>query len=232
MNRNIAPIILCLFISLATISCNNKNITNTETANSKEKIAAAEKQKITQGPDGPDRKPQTPATNQSTTSGSQRASKSTSRPATEIANDFPFDIALKDADGNSFQSDKIFKKNGKPTVLLFWLTTCAPCHRKMNAIDQVYDKWQSEADFNLFAISGDYQKNYESFVSQVQKKGWKWETYNDWNREFRQVLPGELNGYPQTFIFDKNGELVYQDKRYRTGDETKLLNKIKEIGKS
>lgn len=142
---------------------------------------------------------------------------------------FPFDVDLKDVSGRVHSSADIFKKNGKPTVLMFWLTTCGPCHMKLNAIKPLYPKWKEEADFNVYAISGDWERNYEKFVKQTNSKNWEWETYNDVNRSFREILPGRLNGYPQTFIFDKEGKLVYQDKKYRPGDEHKLFKKIKEI---
>ena len=174
----------------------------------------------------------------STTEKVMPAVVSTSAPIVKAAttpqadsDNFPFDIQLKNADGETFQSTDIFKDNGKPTVLLFWLTTCRPCHAKLNAISPVYEQWQEEADFNLFAISGDFPTNYKSFVKQTNSKGWKWDTYWDMNRAFREVLPGQLNGYPQTFIFDKDGKLAYQDKRYRAGDADRLLQTIKRISK-
>jgi len=43
------------------------------------------------------------------------------------------------------------------------------------------------------------------------------------------VMPGALNGLPQTFIFDKNGEIAYHKRKYRGGDEKKLFAKVKEL---
>lgn len=146
--------------------------------------------------------------------------------------EFPFNVMLKDVDGNLKNSNEIFKSNGKPTVLLFWLTTCGPCHQKLNAIKPLYPEWIKEADFNVYAISGDFSKNFPKFVTQTKSKNWEWETYNDVNRGFRKILPGGLNGYPQTFIFDKDGKLVYQDKKYKRGDEVKLFETIKGICKA
>ncbi len=141
--------------------------------------------------------------------------------------EFPFNVTLKDTKAQLNNSNEVFKKNGKPTVLLFWLTTCAPCKRKMSAIKPLYTQWTEEADFNLYAISGDWSKNFDKFVSYTEQQDWPWPTYNDVNRGFREILPGELNGYPQSFIFDKDGKLVYQDKRYRLGDEKRLFSQIK-----
>jgi thiol-disulfide isomerase/thioredoxin len=141
--------------------------------------------------------------------------------------EFPFNVTLKDADAQLINSNEVFKKNGKPTVLLFWLTTCAPCKRKMSAIKPIYSQWIEEEDFNLYAISGDWSKNFDKFVTYTEQQDWPWPTYNDVNRGFREILPGGLNGYPQSFIFDKDGKLVYQDKRYSFGDEKRLFSEIK-----
>ena len=151
------------------------------------------------------------------------------RPATKIKNTYPYDIDLKDATTKTIKSDKILAKNDKPTVLLFWLTTWFPCSMEMKAIKEKYAKWQEEADFNLYAISTDFAKNYPNFVKRLEKEQWPWEAYNDVNREFRHVMPGGLNGLPQTFVIDKNGEITYHKRKYRSGDEDVLFEKVKAL---
>ncbi|MCU0346020.1 MAG: hypothetical protein MUC59_03690 [Saprospiraceae bacterium] len=51
----------------------------------------------------------------------------TARPVEQIQATFPFDIPLRNAAGDTLNSATVFQKNGKPTVLMFWLTTCGPC---------------------------------------------------------------------------------------------------------
>lgn len=154
---------------------------------------------------------------------------STSRKKDEIEQNFPYDIALRRADGSETNSTEILKKNGKPTILLFWLTTCYPCKIEMKAIKEKFPKWRAETDFNLVAISTDFEKNYGKFQEMVKANSWGWKTYHDFNREFRYVMPGELNGLPQTFIIDKNGEIVYHKRKYSSGDEDKLYAKVKAL---
>lgn len=153
----------------------------------------------------------------------------TSRRPSDIKKDYPYNIDLTNAKKESFNSEKVFAQNGKPTVLIFWLTTCVPCHYELAAMQKKYAGWQEEADFNFYAISTDFQKNYDKFIAQVTKKQWPWETYHDTNREFRLAMPGALNGLPQSFILDKNGEIVYHKRKYSSGDEDKLFAKIKEL---
>ncbi len=149
------------------------------------------------------------------------------RPKKEIDSRFPFDISLKMADENRFSSTNVLAPDGKPVVLLFWLTTCYPCRLEMTAIAKEYERWQQEADFKLVAISTDFPQNYSKFADRVQKSNWPWETYLDIRREFRYVLPGGLNGLPQTFVFNPKGEIVYHKRKYSPGDEHALFEQIK-----
>lgn len=162
---------------------------------------------------------------------STRVVSSTSRPKNEIVQVFPFDIDLKTENGQLLNSENILKSNGKPTVLLFWLTTCFPCKIEMEAIKKEYPGWKKQVDFNLFAISTDFEKNFPRFEKMVRENNWPWPAYNDVNREFQHVLPGELNGLPQTFIFDGEGDIVYHKRKYNSGDEHDLFEKIKEIAR-
>jgi len=154
---------------------------------------------------------------------------STSRHKSQMVQDYPFDIDLKTAEGKIVNSADVLKNNGKPTIVLFWLTTCIPCRFELEAIKKVYADYAKDGDFNMVAISTDFQKNYERFVERVNESGWEFEAYNDVNREFRNVIPGELNGLPQTFIFDTDGKIVYHKRKYRSGDEITLFEKVKAI---
>ena len=141
---------------------------------------------------------------------------------------FPYDIELTAKDGSTVMSPEILD-NGKPTVVLYWLTTCMPCMIEMRAIKGKYEQWKQEADFNLVAISTDFPKKAERIFPMAEEQGWPWPVYHDVNRKFRLVLPGELNGLPQSFIFDKNGEIVYHKRKYRPGDEDALFAKLKTL---
>jgi len=153
-----------------------------------------------------------------------------SRPAKDIKAVFPFDIDLKRADGSTVSSSEVFKKNDRPVVLLFWLTTCYPCRLEMKAIEKHYAEWQKEQAFDLYAVSTDFQKNFPSFTKMVNKSNWPWESFNDHRREFRQIMPGRLNGLPQLFVLDKQGNITYHKRRYQPGDEQQLFEEIKKAG--
>lgn len=152
-----------------------------------------------------------------------------SRPKDKVQQEFPFDIDLKKADGTVINSSKLLKANGKPTILMFWLTTCGPCRMELAAISGKFEQWQKEQKFNFYAISTDWQENSGQFVKKVQESKWPFEAFHDFNREFRLVIPGELNGLPQVFLFDKNGKIVYQKRKYIPGDEDLLIAEVKKL---
>jgi len=153
----------------------------------------------------------------------------TSRPATMFQAEFPYDISLKDANGELIHSAALFKREDKPMVLLFWLTTCGPCRQELSAIAQKFEAWQQEADFNFYAISTDFPNRADQFYSRVRESNWPFPAYYDFNREFRLVMPGELNGLPQVFVLDKDGKIQYHKRKYLPGDEDQLLEAIKSL---
>ncbi|MBK6994041.1 MAG: TlpA family protein disulfide reductase [Lewinellaceae bacterium] len=148
---------------------------------------------------------------------------------------FPFNIPLLNIDSTQLSNSKkimaIPKKenNRKPTVIAFWLTTCIPCHHELATYTAHYADWKKQADFNLYAISTDFPKNFRRIAGIVKEKQFPFPVFWDKNHLYRTVMPGGLNGLPQVFIFDKNGKLAYQHKGFRTGDEAALFAKIIEL---
>jgi cytochrome c biogenesis protein CcmG, thiol:disulfide interchange protein DsbE len=146
----------------------------------------------------------------------------------KVSKSFPFDIPLEDTARLAYNTSDLLKTNGKPLVLIFWLTTCGPCKIELQTLNANYDAWKKETDFRLIAVSTDWEDNWSRVVERVATEKWKFEAYRDYNNEFRDHLPGGLNGLPQVFVFDKTGKIVYHHRRFIPGDEVELLAKIKE----
>lgn len=154
---------------------------------------------------------------------------STARPAGQIDSVYPFDITLRALDNTAVSSRDVLPRNGKPTVISFWLTTCQPCMMELSAYIQKWAGWQQESPFNLVAISTDWPDRFRRVGQVVAEKKFPFPAYWDSNREFKEVMPGGLNGLPQVFVFDKNGKLVWHHRKYYSGMEDALFLKIKEL---
>ena len=141
---------------------------------------------------------------------------------------FPFNITLLTPDSTTVNTNKLLKKD-VPTVLAFWLTTCLPCHAELASYSQHFAEWQKEADFRLLAVSIDFPERFPQVKKMAREKKWPFPVYWDYTRAFKSVLPGELNGLPQVFLFDKSGQLVWQHKKYASGDEAELFAHIKAL---
>ncbi len=144
---------------------------------------------------------------------------------------FPFDIDVRVTEDKIANTKEIFKNRKKPVVLSFWLTTCAPCFAKFNAFSKRYDDMKSEIDFDYYAISIDYPDNEAAVFSSAVENNWPFPILHDLNREFRRALPGGLNGMPQTFVYDTDGNLVLHQKKGESLDFNQLAEVLKSASK-
>lgn len=137
-------------------------------------------------------------------------------------------VSMKTLDGGKINSSE-FKNDGKPMVINFWATWCAPCKKELDNIAEVYSKWQEETGVKVIAISIDDARTSGRVASTVTSKGWDYEVYIDENADFKRAL-GVANP-PATFLVDGNGNIVYEHVGYAEGDEDELYEKILELTK-
>ena len=114
-------------------------------------------------------------------------------------------------------------EDDKITVISLWATWCVPCIKELDAINEVYDEWKEELEFNLIAVNVDDSRSVKRARALVNGKAWPYQIYLDTNQDFKRALGTSF--IPQTLIV-KDRKILYQHTGYQPGDEDYLFEKI------
>lgn len=136
-------------------------------------------------------------------------------------------IELKSMSGERTTMETVVPK-GKPVILSFWATWCAPCKKELDAISGLYSDWQNKYDVTLLAISTDDARTAGRLKSTVAQKNWPFEVYHDTEGQSRQVF--SFSSIPFTVVLDNTGKVVYSHIGYSSGDENKLEELLAKMG--
>ena len=90
-------------------------------------------------------------------------------------------------------------------------------------VNEVYEDWKDELDFNLIAISVDDSRSVRRAKALVNGKSWPYKIYLYTNQDFKRALGTSF--IPQTLIV-KNKKILYQHTGYQPGDEDYLFEKL------
>ena len=137
-------------------------------------------------------------------------------------------VNIVSLEGSSFNTANI-SNNGKPIVINFWATWCAPCKRELNTIAEMYDEWKEKTGVKIIAVSIDDARNMGKVKPYVDGQGWDYEVYIDPNSDFRRAL--NVNNVPHTFLINGNNEIIWQHNSYAPGDEEHLFELIQKVAK-
>jgi len=129
-------------------------------------------------------------------------------------------------DGKKFDT-KDLSNNGKPIIVNFWATWCAPCKRELSTIADKYAQWQEETGVKLVAVSIDDTRSKARVAPYVNGQDWDYEVLLDPNGDLKRAL--NVNNVPHTFLLNGKGEIVYQHNNYEPGDENELYDRVKEL---
>ncbi|HUF97472.1 MAG TPA: TlpA disulfide reductase family protein [Ilumatobacter sp.] len=111
------------------------------------------------------------------------------------------DVPLEDAEGNSVD---LASYRGKPLVLNFWFSRCAPCARELADFQTVYEEVGDTVQF----VGIDPFDTVEEMVSFADERGVTYDRLRDPERSFVNVVG--LVAYPVTMFVDAEGRILRQ----------------------
>jgi len=111
------------------------------------------------------------------------------------------DFELIDLHGNTV---RLSEERGRPLILNFWATWCAPCILEMPNIQKYYEKYPGK--FDVLAINADETKfKVENFVKDM---GLTFEILLDPGGKIQELY--QIRGYPTSFFVDAKGVIRVQ----------------------
>jgi peroxiredoxin len=135
-------------------------------------------------------------------------------------------VSVQGLDGKKYDTST-FSNDGKPMIINFWATWCAPCKRELTTIADKYEEWQAKTGVKLIAISIDDARSMARVAPYVNGQDWAYEIYLDPNGDLKRAL--NVNNIPHTFLVDGSGKIVWQHNNYEPGDENELYQKVLEL---
>jgi len=131
-------------------------------------------------------------------------------------------VSLETLDGKTVTTKSMI--SNEVTVLSLWSTKCAPCKKKLNAINKVYENWKSNTGVKFYAVSIDKSCEKRNIKKIAESGNWNFEVLLDDNRDLRKALGVRM--VPLTLVI-KNNKIVYREAGYSKDSKQKLYKEIK-----
>lgn len=136
-----------------------------------------------------------------------------------LAGDLIPPLKFKDAEGKVVPVESF---RGKPVVLDFWATWCAPCVASMQRLAEIYTEGK---DKGLAFVSVDQDEDAAKASDFLAKRGYTWPNFHDGDGGIEKLMGS--SAIPRTVVVDAKGEVVYDGSGM---DENRLRTHLAQLG--
>lgn len=111
------------------------------------------------------------------------------------------DFSLQAADGSTITLSDL---QGKPVLVNFWASWCAPCKAEMPAMQRVYEEYQ-EQGFTILAVNATNQDSQKAATDFAIQYGLSFPILFDTRGEASALY--QVRALPTTFFVDRQGNI-------------------------
>jgi peroxiredoxin len=133
------------------------------------------------------------------------------------------DFVLQDTDG---KTHRLSDYRGKPVIINFWATWCPPCREEIPSMNRAWHGLENEGiamlainmgedEDTIFIFTADYQADFPILM----------------DRDGAVIEQWPVKGLPTTYIVAPDGTIAYRAIGSREWDNSRLLEKIRELKK-
>lgn len=140
--------------------------------------------------------------------------------ATEVQSPAP-DFALK---SNSGENIRLSELRGEVVLINFWATWCGPCRQEMPILSALHDKYKSMG----FIVLGINVEEESAAARKLLKElpvsfPVLFDTDSSVSKQYR------VAAMPSTVLIDRNGNMRYLHRGYRSGLEDIYVEQVREL---
>jgi cytochrome c biogenesis protein CcmG, thiol:disulfide interchange protein DsbE len=132
-------------------------------------------------------------------------------------------VNLRNLDGKSLSSDKIFNSN-QPVVMIFWKSYDTKCCENLDNMQAAWLSQLKENGVKLVGICVDAKGTWSSVKPIISGRDWEFDNYIDNNGDLKRALG--VTDAPYTVLFNKKHEIICRYEGYCTGNEDMVCEKI------
>ncbi len=135
-------------------------------------------------------------------------------------------VDVKTLDGRTV-STSTFSNNGKPMIIVFWISWHKNPEKELDAITENYEAWKKETGVKLIVIAEDDSRTSSTIKGIVASKEWSYEFYIDNTQDFKRAMG--VNDVPHTLLVNGDGEVVWEKIGFLQGDENTIHDELIKI---
>jgi len=121
-------------------------------------------------------------------------------------------------------NERLQEYRGDVVLINFWASWCGPCRQEMPILDRLHQRY-SDAGFTVLGVNVEGERKAAEKIA--NKSTITFPVLIDAGQKVSEQY--DLEAMPTTVVVDRNGEIRYIHRGYKSGDEAKYIDVVKQL---